>query len=261
MMNIELTAPRNYREMTEKQLRYVAALQLKKTKEEAIWTKCFIHFTGITPIGGTDAIYYFAKKHLKGFFSMQINEINAFAKKLDFLTCRYIGIRPIKKIGKYRPCDELLRDITFQQYLDAENYYQAFLFTKEEIHLFSLMATLYRIPGTNYDSEISEKALKRMAKCDEITRLTVIMWMVGIKEDFSDRFNHLFNRLDVSEDEPTTAPDMLGIIRNQIRMLSGGDITKENSVLASPAWSALSEMNDKCREAKEMEKARNKSSL
>jgi len=250
---IDLTAPRNYSEMTEKQVRYVAHLQVKGNKEEWIWTKCLINFTGIRPIGGTSKVYYFAKKHLKGFFSMTIEETFDFAKKLDFVTKRYIGIRPMKKIGRYRPCDELLRDISFQQYLDAENHYQAFLFTKSEYHLFDLMATLFTLPGLSYNNITSNKAIRRMKRCSEAEKLMVIMWFVGIKEYFSNQFKYLFNRAKVDETDTTTAPDMLGIIRNQVRMLTEGDITKEEQVLAAPAWTALSEMNDKCREAKEQQ--------
>ena len=253
MSAINLTAPRNYAEMTEKQVRYVAHLQIKGNKEEWIWTKCLIRFTGIKPIGGTSEVYYFAKKRLKGFFSMTIEETFEFAKTLDFTTKRYVGIRPQAKIGKYRPCDELLRDITFQQYLDAENYYQAFLFTKSDAMLCQLMATLFRIPKTEYSNELTYKQIKRMSRCSEVEKLMAVMWFIGIKEYFSDKFKYLFNRIEVDEDDPTTAPDMLGIIRNQVRMLTEGDITKENQVLDSPAWSALSEMDEKCREAKEME--------
>jgi hypothetical protein len=253
MRTIDLTAPRNYAEMTEKQVRYVANLQVKGNKEESIWTKCLIKFTGIKAIGGTSEVYYFAKKHLKGFFSMTIEETYSFAKTLDFVTKRYVGIRPLAKIGKYRPCEELLRDITFLQYLDAENYYQAFIFTKSEVHLYELMATLFRIPGEEYSNELTYKSIKRMSTCSEVEKLMVVMWFIGIKEYFSAKFKYLFNRVDVDDDDPSTAPDMLGIVRNQVRMLTEGDVTKEEKVLAVPAWSALSEMDDKCREAKELE--------
>ncbi len=248
---IDLTAPRDYSEMTEKQVRYVANLQIKGNNEEAIWTKCLIKFTGIRAIGGTSEVYYFAKKHLKGFFSMTIEETLEFSKKLNFVTKRYIGIRPQAKIGKYRPCDELLRDITFQQYLDAENYYQEFIFTKNVDALHNLMATLFQIPGHEYNNELTNKAIKRMKRCSEVEKLMVVMWFVGIKEYFSNNFKYLFSRANTDEDDPTTAPDMLGIIRNQVRMLTEGDITKEDMVLAAPTWTALDEMNNKCREAKQ----------
>ena len=39
-----------------------------------------------------------------------------------------------------------------------------------------------------------------------------------------------------------------------IRALTGGDITKENDILQTAAHSALNELNEKAREAKELEK-------
>lgn len=251
---IDLTAPQNYAEMTEKQVRYVAHLQVNgRNTEKSIWTKCLVKFTGLKAIGGTGESYYFIKKNLKGFFSMSIDDIYDFSERMSFLTRKYEGIRPMAKIGKYRPCDELLRDISFLQYLDAENYYQAYIFTKDEEHLHMLMATLFRIPGKEYNNDLTKRAIKRMSKCSEVEKLIVVMWMVGIKEYFSNKFRYLFNRVEIQEDEPAIAPDMLEIIRNQVRMLTEGDITKENQVLSAQAWSALGEMNDKCREAKEME--------
>jgi len=253
MSTIDLTAPRNYAEMTEKQVRYVAHLQVKGNKEEWIWTKCLIRFTGIKPIGGTSEVYYFAKKHLKGFFSLTIEETFDFSKKLDFVTKRYVGIRPMAKIGKYRPCDEQMSDTTFLQYVDAENFYQEFIFTKNVDALHNLMATLFQLPGEKYSNDLSKKHIKRMKRCPEVEKLMVVMWFIGIKEYFSDKYKFLFQRVDADEDEPTTAPDMLGIVHNQLRMLTAGDITKEEKVLASPTWSALAELDDQCLEAKEME--------
>lgn len=254
-IKINLRAPKSYCEMTEKQVRYVAFLQLKGLAEETIWTKCLVKFTGIKAIGGTSDFYYFAKRQLRGFFKLTIEEFNYFSKKMSFITKSYFGIHPVSKIGKFTPCDELLRDTIFLQYLEAENEYQAFLFNKEEKHLYRLIAILYQ-NCKKYNNNIIDKRAKYFSRyATEVEKLITLMWMVGIKEYFTCKFNFLFCRVDDgSEEQSTTAPDMYGIIQNQVRMLTDGDITKREKVLSSNTWDALEEMNAKIRDAKELEK-------
>lgn len=256
MEAINLIAPRNYGEMTEKQIRYVAALLIAGTPEETIWTKCFIRFTGIKPLGDVNGDYFFSKRKLKGFFKLTVEEVNSFSKKMDFLTKSYAGIRPVSKIGKLKPCDELLCDTTFLQYLEAENYYQKYLYTKDVNYLNALISTLYQ-KGKDYDNSLTSKRAKYIDKhATEVDELIVLMWMVGVKDYFSKKFKYLFKRIE-SDENNDIAPDMYRIIQDQVRMLSDGDVTKRNKVLKSNTWDALDEMDSKIREAKEMEKRNN----
>jgi len=254
---INLTVPRNYSEMTEKQVRYIAALQVAGQPEDSIRTKCFNRFAGIKPVAHIGDIYYFihTKIKIKGFFNLNTSEVAYFAKKMDWLTKQYTGIKPCGRIGRYKACDELLRDTTFIQYLDAENFYQAFLFTKNEAHLYKLIGTLYQ-KGKDYDNSLTESRAKYFArKATEEEKLIATMWMMGVKEYFSHKFKYLFVRADQNEDEEPVAPNMFEIMSNQIRLLTEGDITKKKQVLASLTWDALKELDDKCREAEEIKKA------
>ena len=252
---LNLTAPRNYSEMSDKQIRYVARLQRSGQPEETIWTKCLIRFTGIKPLMQVGNTYFFVKKKWKGFFSLTIEEVAYFSKKMDFVTKHYSGIRPVQKILTYRACDELLRDTIFSQYLEAENYYQAYLFTQDEQHLGKLIATLYQT-GKKYDNTFTEKRGRFFTQLtSELKKLITIMWMMGVKEYFSHQWPDLFERTESGiDDEEPTAPDMYAIIQNQVRLLTEGDITKRDQVLKSNTWDALEEMNAKVREAKEMKK-------
>ena len=79
--HVNLTVPSNYSEMTGKQIRYVAALNMYGMSEKDIWTRCLIKFSGIKPIVGYREKYIFAKKGLKGFFYWNIEEMSYFVKK------------------------------------------------------------------------------------------------------------------------------------------------------------------------------------
>ena len=51
---------------------------------------------------------------------------------------------------------------------------------------------------------------------------------------------------------------MLEVVDAEIRALTGGDITKEAQVLQSDCWRALTELDAKAREAREMKELLNK---
>jgi hypothetical protein len=241
---INLIAPRNYNELTEKQLRYIVALQQAGTPEDTIRTKCFIRFTGLKPIARVHDNYHFILPKYKGLIALNSETVATFSKKMNWITKSYIGINPVR-IGNQRPCDKLLRDTLFIQYLDAENYYQAFIYTKDEKYIYKLMATIYPT-GKKYDNERTEKRAKYFErKATNSDKSIVIMWMLGVKEYFARKFSFLFVAHETEGDISTQPIDMIEIINNQVRILTEGDVTKKEKVLQLQTWDALTELNEK----------------
>ena len=242
-MNIELTAPKNFSEMTEKELRYLCALLVAGQSETQIHVKCFIRFSGIKIVARVLETYWFTKPKLKVFFKLGDEQVAFFASRLKFLTTKYDGITPFKRIGfDARPFDRLLRDTTFATYFEAENHYQAYIFKKDEKYLTKLLAVLYNAP---------EKWMQRHATATD--RMMCLLWFMGIKEHFARKWKYLFKKEDTDDDDDSpTPPNMYLIITNQVRMLTDGDITKNKQVLGSPTWDALTELDNKCREYEQM---------
>lgn len=241
-MNIELTAPSNFSEMTEKELRYLCSLLVAGQSETQIHVKCFIRFTGIKIITRYDGIYWFAKPKLKGLFKLTDEEVADFASRFRFLTSRYNGIAPFHKIGRAKPMDKLLRNTTFAMYFEAENHYQAYIFKKDKKYLLKLLAVLYSKP---------EKWMDHHATA--VDSMMCLLWFMGIKEYFARKWKYLFKREDAeATDDNPIPPNMYQIITNQVRMLTDGDITKNKQVLGSPTWDALTELNNKCREYEQL---------
>ena len=256
MANIDLKVPVNYSEMTEKQIRYVATLKLHGVTEKDIWRRCFIKFSGIKPMAESGNNYVFSKNKLKGFFTMKIDDLSCFVRKMSWLTTQYSGVKPIQIIG-LNPCDELMRDTKLIQYIDAENHYQAFIFTGDENELILLAATLYQ-KGSEYN-KASVKIIAENIKKLKVELYVCLMWMLGIKQEFASKWPYLFPSSSGANDEDdfqTVVPDMERIIRNQLRMLTKGDVTKESKVLATLTHSALDELNSQCYE---YEKSKQKS--
>jgi len=249
-MKIELKAPKNYSEMTIKQTRYVATLQLAGLPQETIWAKCFFKFTELKLVDTTeDACIVKYGKHI-----VEVNpeEVNEFIQQLSWLTRKYIGINPPANIGNLQPCQSLFENLKFETYLEAENEIQAYLFTQKNTHLVNLMALLYRSKYRHLQP--IEKRVKRLSKCSATDKMVIFMWVLGVKEFFTNKFKLLFAAEPHEDGQAPQAPDMYEVMQNQIRALTAGDITKREAVLQSLTWDALEELNNKIRESKEMQK-------
>lgn len=245
-MKVELTAPKNFSEMSEKQLRYLCALLVAGQTESQIHVKCFVRFTGIKIVAYKEHIYFFKKPKTTGFFQLTDEQVASFASQFKFLTSRYEGIKPFERIGlDAKPYERLLRDTNFATYFEAENSYQAYIFKKDENYLVRLLAVLYQTTA--------EYILKNATAQD---RIMCLMWFIGIKEYFAKKWKYLFKKddLDDGNDDEPVPPNMFEIITNQVRILTQGDITKNKLVLGSPTWDALTELDNKCREYEQLKK-------
>ena len=184
---------------------------------------------------------------------MNLQEIMFFAKKMEWITKSQIGMQPVK-CGRYQPVDKWLRDTTFIQYVDAENYYQAYIHTKNIDFLHKMMAVLYQ-PAKRYNDLKVKPLAAYFKRRPELEKHLALMWMVAVKSYFSRKFTYLFAKEPAGEEEEETFPDMAEIINNQLRILTSGDITKRIQVLDANTIDALGELNEKCREYEQLKKA------
>lgn len=252
-MSIDLQAPRSYAEMTEKQVRFVASLMLFGIDEKSICVRSFIRFSGLKLKGMTEDHYFFKIKSTKIQIHLTFDEINEFSNRFKFLSSNFIGINPVKIRG-FVALDPKWENMTFLQYLEAENFYQAYVHTKDEQFLNKLIATIFLKKGTKYDNNRTEKRAKRLSRCDKVTKMCVMMWAMGVKEYFTQKFPDLFAPV-LSAQKSSSSPDMYAIIQNQVRMLSDGDITKREKVLEALAWDALDELNAQVKEVRTIKQA------
>ena len=133
-----------------------------------------------------------------------------------------------------------MHGVKFSTYLVAENCYQGVLMSRSDEAVQQLATTLY--PGLVRTLEAWE-------------RLMVLQWWAQVKGMFGDLFPHFFKPGGTDEGD---TPDMRAIMDNQIRALTGGDITKEKEVLNMDTWRALTELDAKAKEAEEFKKSMKK---
>ncbi len=129
-----------------------------------------------------------------------------------------------------------LSGVPFSSYLSAENYYQGYLATQQEEAVDAIGALLY--PGIGTPLTPAE-------------RFVVILWASSLKAEYTRLFPNLFSS---DPDTFATPPEQREVMNAQIRALTGGDVTKTADVLSADTLTALTELDAKAREAKELKK-------
>lgn len=128
----------------------------------------------------------------------------------------------------------LLHGTPFSTYLAVENFYQGYIVSSSDEAIDEMGRLLY--PGIAPPLTPAE-------------RYIVLLWASSLKASYTQLFPDLFH---TSADNFAPPPDQREVMDAQIRALTGGDITKTAAVLAADTLTALTELNAKAREAREM---------
>ena len=173
-------------------------------------------------------------------FALVLEELSWMEEEPRFPSPRLIAY------GHGSHIDPLLHDVPFFDYLKIENLWQGYLRSQDKEALLSIAHIIYR------DKEIWRKD-ERME--EEGMVYGVAVWCKHLHEFFFSKWSDLF-RTSPNPDAP--APDLEEVMNAEIRALTGGDITKEAQILSSDTWRALTELNEKAREARELNERMNK---
>lgn len=163
-------------------------------------------------------------------------EIASLTEHLDFIEQPPTAPVRYESVGACAPVHPLLSGVPFRSYLEIENYYQGYLQSQNAEAIDALGAILY--PGHQGAFTADE-------------RYMLLLWLVGLKQQYAGLFPDLFRSTAADPDE---WPDPREVMNTEIRALTGGDITKQAAVLASDTIDALTELNAKARDAREIEK-------
>lgn len=137
--------------------------------------------------------------------------------------------------------DACLHGVSFGHYIQLENLYQGFLATRDPEAILSMAKLLY--PGL---------VPKRVPTDAQI--LNLLSWVVAIKAHFSAAFPNFFKPAG----RGGAAPSMLEVMNNEVRALTGGDVTKEEAIFETDCWRALTELDFKAKEAEEFNRQKAK---
>ena len=175
-------------------------------------------------------------------FLLQSWQVQSLLHQFDFID-QYdsMDVR-LDTISGCRAVDDELHGYPFREYLAAEMYYQMAIETREEDKITKLARQLYR-----QEDGHSAPDAKRW-KLSAAEQLGTLMWFARVKSLMAQEFPNFFRKTDGDDLE---GYDLIAARNAQIRALTEGDITKEEAVMAIDCWRALTELDQKAREAKE----------
>ena len=254
-------APSTWTELSEDQLRYV--LSIMSTFQDHTVIKCYLlaRFCGLTvhkytrtgwkcsvkcDESGENGDAKIGKVRERVLY-ISAAEILSLLKNFDFID-KFTDFRPLQRASDVllTAVDSMLHDVSFYDYLNIEKNYQLFMLNQEDKFLSKMAHLMYRTADGSADET---------AHFEPYELLGVFMWFSSVKEYFAANFTHFFK--PAREGGELRRVDILPAMQAQIRALTDGDVTKQQAVYNTDCWAALTELDNKAREAEEF-KERNR---
>lgn len=257
MEAIRLKIPTTLYNLTQKELVFISRLFLMGYPETEFLVKAFLYLSNLKVVSykpATDGACWYKLGKLRNPVLIDTDLLSTMAEKCRFLLDAE-EVRPIRWINFSRARHFRLYNATFDEYLMAENFYFAYIETKNEVHLNNLISVLYRRPWHCWNSGKIQARAKQFANVDPAVKNSVFMWYVGFRALVPKRCPKLF-----SGKKSTAKFDVRNYINGMVHQLSGGNITLNNQLLKQPVWSALEELEQRAIDAERMEEAYSKKS-
>ena len=249
--SIDLYAPTEWRKMTQQQLRYVLTLLSLFDDTTVVKTYMLVRLSGIHIEGETIRVAHDQPKGYRcwfrpawwkprRWFTLEAWQVQGMISQFDFIDpFDGMDVR-LERIHGCRAVDDILDHYPFGDYLLAEQYYQLAVSSGKPEMIDRLACFLYVQRNGKHPKRVSLSPAEQMG---------TLRWFAHVKSVFAERWTYFFRKVDADIEEMDI--DLMGAMDAQIRALTEGDITKEETIKMLPCWRALTELNQKAREAKE----------
>lgn len=235
---INLTFPKSWSELTDKQLLFLFTLLADGYPATDIKVKCLLKWTGTKVIGYIEGKHLLRYKKQEFMVSaQQLAEAITMIGWLDELPQHPVRV---ERFRRHRALAADFDGVPFEKFLYCDNLYQGYLQTQDETLLDLMGNVLYDCKVKAFPSPF---------------RIALFYWFASLKQYFARTFPHFL--------QPTANADtnLLGssiqpreAMNAQIRALTKGDATKEKDVLALDTWRALTELDAQAKEYEELNK-------
>ena len=240
MKTINLTVPRGWHELDDKQLRYLFGLLADEYSSAEIRTLCLFRWAGLK-------VQYRHNSHFvvrlgKDDFTLSATVVADAIETMKWLD--EIPSYPVRlsHIGKFTALQADFLSVPFETFIFCDNLYQGYLHTKDDSLIDEMIKVLYN--GCN-------------SKILPLERISTFYWFASLKQYFAKTFHHFFQQTGGTDGNLLGSAKSIGeqvteAMNAQIRALTKGDITKEKEVLAMDCWRALTELNAQAKEFEEL---------
>lgn len=243
---MSFTVPEGWSELTQQQLRYCISLYAlydeREDGQRMIQTAALFHFMGVRVDGEQKEGILCNKPETGESFLLDAELLPWMVKHVEWV------LHPEQmtdRMAVLHGCEAVsfdLRDLPFGKYLECENYYQAWMASHTLSKLDAMLERLYHIP---------EGRKMPVTRFDEYS---VALWWSAVKCLYGRLYPHLFKEPS-GEGADISQENLLEMMDAQIRMLTKGDVTKENEILNHTyTRRALTELDAQAREDEEIKK-------
>ena len=238
----DLSLPKSWADLSDPQLLFFFR-QLATDKPMAeIQTLCLCQWANILVRCRLNNNCYLVQ-HAKQQAVISLHQFVCAITALDYLKSFPPYPIRIRTIGKSAAIATDFQGVPFSTFISTDNYYQGFLHTHD--------TELLRDAATLLYPRIKRKHLTT-AHC-----LSIFYWLASLKQYLARLFPHFLTPCaptptNLLGDTQSIADKVRSAMNAQIRALTGGDITKEQAVLAMDTWRALTELDAKAKEAEEI---------
>lgn len=257
-LNIDLTVPQGWHELSDKQLRYAFELIAKGFTSDEIKTLCLFRWSGLSvrhrhnaefSAGAERQAGYVCKLGKRSFVvtALQIAEIIPALDWLDTIPPLPVCI---SRIGRYRPFAADFSEVAFEKFIICDNLYQGYLATQRDDLLDQLASILYLSKPSTINSKLRLTAAERTS---------VFYWFASVKGLFARQYPNFFQTATLPDNllggsRLPTGAQIQQAVNTMIRALTKGDITKEREILSLDTHRALTELDAQAKEYQELNK-------
>lgn len=254
MKDLHINIPTSWPDVSRDKLTDIAALFFQNLSPTKFKAKALMILAGLKRVKNGDmyfdvdaAQYRYEFIHeTQGIVFITNEQLRDLSDYCSFLLDEIHDIEPLRFRILKNPDKRIFNSI-FDQYLNAENEFEAYKNTGNIGHLERLMAVFYRYPLQRFNDDWLQRRSRKFKRLSLEKKYLVFMWYAGVRAYISSRFPHLFKGGDESNE-----PDMFQQVTNMLRALNKGDVTRNNALLKSNVYEALAELEHMSEEAENL---------
>ena len=237
---INLTLPKSWQELTDKQLRFVFRLLNGSFTLTQVKTGCLLRWAGLQVVRQEGSL--FVVRRGKQVFPISALQITEAISNLEWLGDFPVYPVRLSRIGIHRPVRADFQNVSFGDFLALDNLYQGYLQTQRSDLLHDMALVMYQTKHIHLS---------------KVEQINIFYWFTSLKRWFAKMFSHFFKMEQTDENGSTmlSFKELQQNMNTQIRALTGGDITKEKEVLEMDCWRAFTELDAKAVDYEEMKKS------
>jgi len=240
--------PSGWHELTIKQVLVVSKLFISNHGDKDFAVRCFLAFTGWKPLrkhefADDNKTWFWFKSREKGTFCVDGEIYTDLVKKLDWILAEIKLISVLPDLGRSKPIDCRLYEVTLDEYLFLDSAFNAYAKTKEKRYLNRMLAIVYRRKNETWNSDRLNKMVRRFWFVPFYKKYVIFLWFIGIKGFLRTEYPYLWQD---GEGSPISHAQA---VLNLLSSLNNGDITKNKEIFKTHVHEAFYELNLKAEQA------------